>query len=124
MRSSARIIGVLLLHSVVPNFYPNLRSNVTLLIRKSKCRLKSKQLYRSFVIAYFFIQGPGEEDYYEEEDGQDADMTLLASLADAQRRQRENAAYQQLKAGGELVDNHDIIQSKVNLRLTHIRKSL
>ena len=58
----------------------------------------------------FFVQSPGEEGYYEEEDGQEADITLLASLADAQRRQREKAAYQQLKAGGKVVDNHDIMQ--------------
>ena len=45
---------------------------------------------------------PGEEDDEEEEDQEDQG-TLLTSLADAQTRQREKAAYEQLKAGGTIL---------------------
>lgn len=55
-----------------------------------------------FSLLILLIQSPGEEDYYEEEDGQEADITLLTSLADAQRKRREQAAYQQLQAGGKV----------------------
>ncbi len=45
------------------------------------------------------MQRPGEEDH--EDDEEEVDQgTLLTSLADAQARQREKAAYEQLKAGG------------------------
>lgn len=45
-------------------------------------------------------QRPGDDDYDEEEDEMEEQGTLLTSLADAQARQREKAAYEQLKAGG------------------------
>ena len=53
---------------------------------------------RSCICSIF--KRPGDEDYDEEEDELEESGTLLTSLADAQARQREKAAYEQLKAGG------------------------
>ena len=52
------------------------------------------------VLTYCNLKRPGDEDYEEDEDEMQESGTLLTSLADAQTRQREKAAYEQLKAGG------------------------